>query len=161
MNTGIHLWQVLTIHMLGLLFLGDGIKNIELFKHHVLDGCLVRTPPPRTFSVPRDVAGKKKKQNKTIKIRGSATKGFVSTRHANFTMKKKFTRGDITLNPCTPNSLSQEVLPHKNSFLEDPPEVTGIRCPGASCSSLSDLVPLSSSLGLVSARIQTSWIFMR
>ena len=37
--------------------------------------------------------------------------------HANFTMKKKITRGDLTLNPVHPISLSQKL-----SLLEDPLE---------------------------------------
>ena len=76
---------------------------------YVLGGYLARTPPPETFSVPRDATGRKKKQNKTIKIHESATKWLVSTGHANFTMKKKFTR-DLTLNPCKALSLLEDPL---------------------------------------------------
>ena len=91
----------------------------------MLGVCLAMTPPLKIFSVPRDAAGRKKKQNKKkiIKIRGSATKGLVSTRHANFTIKKKFYKRRPHPQPLyiqfsfTGSSPSQKL-----SLLEGPPE---------------------------------------
>ena len=72
-------------------------------------GCLAKTPPLKIFLVPRDAAGRKKKQNKRkiIKIRGSAIKGLASMGHANFTMKKK-----ILQEETSPSTLVHPILSH-------------------------------------------------
>ena len=92
-----------------------------------------------------------KKQNKTIKIRGSATKELASTEHANFTMKKKIYKRRPHPQPLYTQFSLTRSSPHKSSLsLEDPPEplkclATAVQEPPAP--SLSALPPLSLFLG--------------
>ena len=55
---------------------------------------------------------KEKNKIKTIKIRRSATKGLTSTKHANFTMKKKYYK-----RRSHPQPSYIQFLPHKKFFL--------------------------------------------
>ena len=85
--------------------------------------CLARTPPPKTFSVPRDIARRKKKQNKNNQNTWISDKRARLHEAYKLYYEKKFTRGDLTLNPCTLNFSLTKNFSHK-SFLSlgRPPE---------------------------------------
>ena len=89
----------------------------------LLGGCLARIPPSKTFSVPRDAAGRKKKQNKRKNNQNTWISHKRTCLHGACKLhyeKENFIREDLTLNPCTPNSLSLEVpLTKALSLLED------------------------------------------
>ena len=98
------------------------------------------------FGTARCSRKKEETKQKTIKIYGSATKGLISMEHVNFTMKKKFYKKDLTLNPRTSHFFLTRSSPsQKLSFLEDPSELLKrpLFAVQKSCSSLQRTVTLS------------------
>ena len=89
-----------------------------------------------------------KTKGKTIKIRGSATKGLASTGHANFTMKKKFYKRRPHPQPLYTQFSLTRSFPHKSSLSlgrpSEPLKCLATTAQEPPAPSLSALPPLSS-----------------